>query len=444
MIRAEAMKQLSGGSASERLAALEALVREHAQEIREVPFTDEVNNHVHTVYSFSPYSPTLAALMARLAGLRAVGSVDHDSIGAAREMVAACKLLSIGSTVGCELRVNFSGTRVEGRRLNNPDSLNIAYMVIHGVPEARIDEVAAFLSPLQRLRNQRNRAQVERLNELTRCAGIDPIDFDADVAAFSSTAEGGSITERHILAALARLVLSLHQAGDDLIAFLQSAMNLPVPGKIAAQLSDVSNPHRLYDLLGVFKSSFLDRIFIQPDERECISVFSAVEFANSIGAIPAYAYLGDVGESPTGDKKAEKYEDDFLDELVPELSRIGYRSITYMPPRNTVAQLLRVQALCAANGLLEISGVDINSSRQSFRCPEIMQPEFSHLNDTTWALIAHEKLSACDPRYGLFAKGNPLATRPLPERVTRYAGAGRNMDPAHPESICAEIQSLQQ
>ncbi|HUX51073.1 MAG TPA: PHP domain-containing protein, partial [Spirochaetia bacterium] len=147
MIRAEAMKQLSGGSASERLAALEALVREHAQEIREVPFTDEVNNHVHTVYSFSPYSPTLAALMARLAGLRAVGSVDHDSIGAAREMIAACKLLSIGSTVGCELRVNFSGTRVEGRRLNNPDSLNIAYMVIHGVPEARIDEVAAFLSP---------------------------------------------------------------------------------------------------------------------------------------------------------------------------------------------------------------------------------------------------------------------------------------------------------
>lgn len=442
MILEQEMERLTAGNAGERLAALSALVREHARDIGEVAFSDEVNNHVHTIYSFSPYSPALAALRARLAGLRAVGSVDHDSIGAAREMIAACKLLSIGSTVGFELRVNFSGTRVEGRRLNNPDSLNIAYMVIHGVPQARIDDVAAFLAPLQKLRNLRNRAQVDRLNKLIANSGIAPINFDADVAAFSQVDSGGSITERHILAALARRVVALHPEGDDLLSFLRSAMDLAVPAKIAGQLADSANPHRIYDLLGLFKSTFIERMFIQPDEQECIPVYSAVEFANSIGAIPAYAYLGDVGESPTGDKKAEKYEDDFLEELVPELSRIGYRSITYMPPRNTVEQLLRVQRLCAANGLLEISGVDINSSRQSFRCPQIMQPEFRHLNDTTWALIAHEKLSACDSRYGFFAQANPLATVPLSERIARYAAAGRRMDPAHPESICAEIQSL--
>ncbi len=52
--------------------------------------------------------------------------------------------------------------------------------------------------------------------------------------------------------------------------------------------------------------------------EEMLEAAKAVDIANSIGAIPAYADLGDVGESPTGDKKAEKFEGDFLDVFVPE------------------------------------------------------------------------------------------------------------------------------
>jgi len=46
----------------------------------------EVNNHIHTIYSFSPYTPSMAALRAWEAGLEAAGSVDHDSAEAAEEM----------------------------------------------------------------------------------------------------------------------------------------------------------------------------------------------------------------------------------------------------------------------------------------------------------------------------------------------------------------------
>jgi hypothetical protein len=135
---------LNAATAAERIASLRRLLD------RDMPFdtplSEEVNNHVHTIYSFSPYSPTLAAYMARSSGLKAVGSVDHDSISAANEMTEACSVIGMGSTVGCELRVNFSGTRVEGRRLNNPDSVNIAYMVIHGVPASRIPELIPSLN----------------------------------------------------------------------------------------------------------------------------------------------------------------------------------------------------------------------------------------------------------------------------------------------------------
>jgi hypothetical protein len=160
-------------------------------------------------------------------------------------------------------------------------------------------------------------------------------------------------------------------------------------------------------------------------------VHDAVAFANEIGAIPAYAYLGDVGESPTGDKKAEKFEDDFLDDLVPELAKIGFKAITYMPPRNTREQLKRLQKLCKANGLMEISGVDINSSRQTFNCPILLEPQFQHLADAAWALIAHEKLAAADPKRALFSPENPMASRPLEERIAKLCRHRKTNGP-HP------------
>jgi len=210
-------------------------------------------------------------------------------------------------------------------------------------------------------------------------------------------------------------------------------------GQLRELLLDIDNPHYAYDLLGAFKAALVPEFFIRSEYDECISVYDAVKFANEIGAIPAYAYLGDVGESPTGDKKAEKFEDDFLDELVPELARIGFKAITYMPPRNTKEQLLRLQKLCQENGLMEISGVDINSSRQSFNCPELLEPEFLHLADAAWALIAHEKLAAADPSLALFSEQNPMASKTLEERIEQYADIGKRMDHTQPEKTVERI-----
>ena len=198
----------------------------------------------------------------------------------------------------------------------------------------------------------------------------------------------------------------------------------------------------MYDLLGVLKAGFLDRIFEQPGEEECPSAGKAVAFARSIGAVPAYAYLGDVGESPTGDKKAEKFEDDFIAELFDAVKATGFLAVAYMPPRNTPSQLQRVRELCDERGLMQISGVDINSPRQSFNCPELRRLEFANLRDSTWALVAHERLSSVDPNVGLFAAGNALASLSLPERLSSYAKAGRALDPARPGDPGAVLDDL--
>jgi hypothetical protein len=88
---------------------------------------------------------------------------------------------------------------------------------------------------------------------------------------------------------------------------------------------------------------------------------------------------------------------------------------------------------------MEISGVDINSSRQSFNCPEVLQDEFRHLLDTTWALIAHERLASINSNFGLFSQRNPLAGTSLQQRLASYAAFGKRLDLFHPEESASAL-----
>jgi hypothetical protein len=412
---------------AERLKALEDFVAGGGL-ANALEFSGEINNHIHTIYSFSPYTPAMAALRAREAGLEAAGSVDHDSYAAADEMRRACEILRIGCVTGFELRVSFKHTEFAAKKINSPDSFGIAYMTVQGVPARAGDQVKEFLAPLTVARHERNRLMTNRLNEILAAAGLGELSYDDDILPLSMATEGGSVTERHILYALSLLLIKEAGRGANLLKLLSQKFSLPLSGKTADLLSDPANPYYDYDLLGALKSSFGAEIFIQPGEAECPGAETVTAFARSINAVPSYAYLGDVGESPTGDKKAEQFEDDYLDALIPRLKDLGFLGVTYMPPRNTKAQLARLQKLCRSNSLIEISGVDINSPRQSFSCPEIRQSEFTALTDTTWALAAHEKLADLHPEQGLFNPANPLANKTLAERIETYALIGKKGD----------------
>lgn len=420
-------------SPAERLAALQ----EYLQGSPSFPaFVTESNNHVHTIYSFSPYTPAAAALRAREAGLMVVGSVDHDSAAGAGEMAAAATALGMGAVTGFECRVYVHSAEevasgnapLHDRKLNNPDTEGIAYMTVQGIPAHQRDAVAAYLAPIREARLRRTGEMVERANAILTGLGAEPIDLERDVVGRSQFRSGGTVTERHLLAAMADKLIARFGRGQGLVDGL-AELGLNLADKVRAQLSDVDNPHLTFDLLGVMKAEFLEKIYVVPartqDGGECPSMAEVIAFAKSVGAIPCYAYLGDVTASPTGDKKAEKFEDDFLEELFSELRRLGMPAITYMPPRNTAEQMARIAALAAEYGLLEVSGVDINTPRQQFNCAELQRPELAHLNDATWAMVAHELVSDVDLSLGLFAPEGPLAGLPLTERVGRYGALGK-------------------
>ena len=388
------------------------------------PVGRDVNNHIHTTYSFSPYSPTAAVWFARAAGLCTCGLMDHDSIAGSEEFLAAAKEVGMGATIGLECRVSFKNTPFGDRRLNNPDQDGVVYMALHGVPHNRAAEVNAFFAPYRAARNERNRKMVAAVNQLMGQYGV-TIDFEKDVLPLSNYAKGGSVTERHISSALAYRMLEVIGKGETLVKFIRETMQLPLSDKIAGFLCDEKNPHMMYDLLGWIKSTLIAKFYIDATD-ECPDVREVLALSEKVGAISAYAYLGDVGDSVTGDKRAQKFEDDFL-ELVPFLAGLGYRAITYMPSRNTPAQLKRIRALCDKYGLFQISGEDINSPRQSFVCEAQRAPEFANLYEATWALIAHEWRSTKNPADGLFSKESVAQWPALSDRVKAFSAFGQEM-----------------
>ena len=382
MIEISILNKLNAPTKEERLANLAEVLK---TTVFPPMVSQYINNHIHTTYSFSPYSPTAAVYAARMEGLCTAGIIDHDSISGAEEFLEAAKLVEMPVTIGMEARISMAGTRLDGRRTNNPDQVGVSYMTIQGVPHDKINTLTEFFRPYQAARHARNRKMIEKINALL--PGI-ALDYDADVLPLSMAAENGGVTERHLMYALAIKLVQQVGKGQAMVEKL-AAMGLKLSEKQVKQMLDTEYAFYEYDLLGILKSAFVPQIFIDATD-ECPKLSDMVKLCNEIDAYLCYAYLGDVGDSVTGDKKAQKFEDDYLEDVFECLKEEGVKSVTYMPTRNTPAQLERLRGLCDQYGMFQISGEDINSPRQSFVIKAMENPMFQNLIDATWKLIEHE------------------------------------------------------
>ncbi len=394
------IEKLNAPKPQERLEALRKL-KQNIGELKEGDWY--TNNHVHSKYSFSPYSPSRIVYEAYMAGLDTVGLMDHDSIAGAEEFIEAGKIMKIATTVGFEIRTDWEDTPFGEARLNNPDQKGCAYICVHGVPHQNIKKAEKFLSKIRNARNERNKEMLKRINNEIKDLNLD---FEKDVVPISYIKDGGSITERHILYAMGQKIASKTKSREALTKYIIEALGISLSDKQKGYLEDENNDMYLYDLLNILKSSFVSKMYVDARQPEIPPIKQAIEFAHKIGAVPGYAYLGDVEDSVTGDKKAQKFEDDYIDELLGNVKEIGFDAVAYMPSRNSRQQLNRIKNLCRQHELFEISGEDINQPRQSFICKQLMDDDYIHLIDNTWALIGHEVMASEDISLGMFAGTN--------------------------------------
>ncbi len=399
---------LNDGDSERRLENLKLILKKDNERLNNRQLDYYTNNHIHTKYSFSYYSPAMSVWMAYLYNLKIAGIVDHDTVSGAAEFVRAGKIAGIHTTKGVECRVDFSGSPLKGRFLNDPDQRSIAYIVLHGIPDSKIDRVNSFFDKYRRERNKRNLLMVKKLNILLKPLSIF-LDFNRDVLPLSWAEDGGTVTERHILFALAGIINKKFSSGTEVIDFLKKKLKIEISEKNLSYLRNKNNYFYQYDLLNILKSNLVEKFYINAT-AECPDLREVLSLADETQSISAYAYLGDVTESVTGDKKAQKFEDDYLELLFDIIKNLGFKAVTYMPARNSIAQLRRVRSLCDKNNLFQISGEDINSPGQPFVCETLSDPEFHNLIDAAWALIGHEKMAESNFNQGMFS----------PEMVKRY------------------------
>jgi len=383
----------------------------------------DVNNHIHTYYSFSPYSPYQAVKRAKDAGLVTAGIMDHDSLAGADEFEQAGRQIGLPTTVGMEIRADFSSTMLLGKQINNPDQKSIAYMAFHAIPKASRLKLINYMIPYVEARQVRNKIMTRKLHTIVREYGFS-LDFEKDVIPLSMSNSGGSVTERHILFALALKVVAHYGKTDELVCFLREKLNIMISEKTEKMLTDENNPYITYDLLGLLKSSLISSFYLDATS-ECPDVRELIKIGHESGAICAYAYLGDVTESVTGDKKAQKFEDEYIELLFETIKSLGFHAVTYMPSRNTPEQLEKLRSLCNRYSLFQISGEDINSPRQTFVCEAMRKPELANLADAAWALIGHEIASVETLANGMFSQETMKKMPLLTDRVQHFSSIGR-------------------
>ncbi len=416
--------QLNAEKREDRLAALREIRRlMDEKKIARPPVGTDTNNHVHSFYSFSPYSPSMIVYKACMSGLSTIGLMDHDSVSGAKEFFEAGEIIDIPTTVGTEVRMDFAGTRLEGMQLDYIEQKSIGYNTMNGISRNQLDALEPMLADVREKRNIRNRAQVDKLNGLIEQFGI-AVSFEEDVVPLSKMQEGGSITDRHILFALAKKFIGKYGKGEGLIRFLGGDIGLPLSDKVLAMLRDVDFYAYDYDVLNLLKGYYTPKMIL-PCENDTLDVKKTIPYMRSLGVIPCRCYLGDVAESVTGDKPAMKAEDDYLDLFFEESKALGFESMAYIPTRNTMEQLRRVMELSDKYEMLQICGEDINQPRQSFITEKLRLPEFAHLEHTTWAVIGSGKAAEKDVALSFVSDQTKQRLPKLQDRIAYFEKIGR-------------------
>jgi hypothetical protein len=97
------IENLNNQKSEERLNSLRVLKNAIDKgDIQKPLFFNDVNNHIHTTYSFSPYSPTKALFMAYMNGLKTAGIMDHDLL---RDVWSSLKQTDTGYAITCGIEV---------------------------------------------------------------------------------------------------------------------------------------------------------------------------------------------------------------------------------------------------------------------------------------------------------------------------------------------------
>lgn len=422
MQREPLIKMLSHKRMKKRLKAVKLLKKAEVKDASLIPTTSEAEGmlSVHTDYSFSPYSPSLAVYMAYKSGLYFVGISDHDGVAGSEEFTQAAEILGMRSAIGMQLR-----TRIfedEGKWLNNVYQKDIAFVSLRGIPHRSVKAIQDYLAPVRAKRAERDRAMVDKFNSRLKRHGI-VIDFDKEVKPISKFKEGGTITERHILYAFAKKLMDKFVTADEIVEFIKDKLKVRIEEDFVLKLSDKANPYFAYDLVSCLKNEVN---FFYEEATDALPVEEVVRIAHDNGALVTYPYIGETSRWYDGEEIVYHMEDDYLVELFEHLAELGFDAVEYRPDLLTPERASLITELVERNGMFTLAYSDINSPRQQFALKS--ENDISEVEDNMWAVVGHAKSAEFDFEDGINSQKSKSKNPDLKARLALYAEIGKIND----------------
>lgn len=202
----------------------------------------EINLNIHTDFSFSPYTPSLAAYMAYKSGVKVACSCDYGTEFANEEFIYSCNVLGISALNGFEVTLSDK----EGK-----ECLASFYSI---TPECK-QEFKPLLTSFREQCVQRAKIVCEKINRKLRKYDMS-LDFDKDVYKFVKGKKGATLTLKHVYMATAVKLEQKFGKGRRLAEFLRTTLCLDILEGEYNLLCDANDPFYRYDLISALRHNF--------------------------------------------------------------------------------------------------------------------------------------------------------------------------------------------
>ncbi len=364
----------------------------------------EVNMNIHTHYSFSPYSATLAAYMAYKSGIKIACDCDYGTLNGKDEFEYACKFLNISTVNGFEVTL-----------VNNKGEEGI--YAFYGITK---DAEAEFLPMLEEFRKvgfKRVSNVCEKINKkLTKFDIV--VDFEKEVCKIANIKKGATLTLKHLYKATSEKLIEKFNKGRALADFLRNTLCLDIEEGSYNLLCDPNNPFYVYDLISALRNNFssVEGGLTPPALSDYLSVASK----NSVIACYEYHAPNNWLKNQT---ESQKTIADF-ENLLKELNDEDIHAVSISGNNLSEKILEEFIKLAESNQMLVIFNERIEYPRNHFEssAPESIKP---YLEKCAYALLGNYISASNNLEDGLYTQKTINKVTDFKQRLLIYAQIGK-------------------
>lgn len=365
--------------------------------------SDAVNIQTHTIYSFSPYTPSMAAYMAYKFDLRVAGILDNYTIAGAKEFIEACKILNLTYSVGVELRADFK----EG---DTPYS-NVA---LFGIAQKYFKSLKKELVHYRNTRRENVLSTLDAVNKKVKSYGI-VIDFKKDVKPLVQEV----VLSKYVYFALAKKIIERFGEGEKSCRFLIENLKMELTETEEGLLCDGTNPYYVYDMANIISDNYT----VFHTFKNYPGPSDVVEFGHKVGAICSYEYVIKRGKVKMSDDERIGYNE----RLIKKLKELGFDAVSFDPSAFSEPVLKNFKKLLKENELLPLglTRVEFPRRRFDYSCND---PELKRdMTDAVYAIVGSEISENSNAAQG-FISSDDVSFKSFEEKVRLFSKIGRMGD----------------